>query len=495
MTQKENYPDVLEPLKNEDAERAVLGAVLIDGNVIESIGCILKPEDFDVTKHQKLFRTMCEMNGKGTPIDLVTLSNSLKENALFEEVGGYNYLTYITELTPVSVNCGHYAKIVKEYSNKRKLAEQLTVIGNDIRQGGLDYETACSRLLDFELGENHNSKIKPIPAKQLEGAEPLSPLWGEIIYPECITQVNSEPGVGKSTFFYNLSCFGSMGNDFLGVEFSKRLKIAYVDIETPTWKRKIKLETISDSELPENLYFFDYLDLKSDFAQFFTICKKEKYDLVILDTQSRILNLEQENDNSEANKLMGLLRRLSRETACAIVLIHHTTKSEKKGVYSGRGASAIGGAVDVVVNMELLEQDVIKLKVDKNRLSGDYQTLFIRKIGEDKFEPFIPPNESSSGFERFEVQEFILALADKKTVWATAEMQSSGQEEGFSDSTIKRGISNLSQTGKLKKIRRGVYEIISLGQRVKSSDPRVEPNDPMTLTAEKVQYMPDQPLF
>jgi len=235
MTQKENYPDVLEPIKNEDAERAVLGAVLIDGNVIESIGCILKPKDFDVTKHQKLFRTMCEMHGKGTPIDLVTLSNSLKENALFEEVGGYNYLTYITELTPASANCGHYAKIVIEYSNKRKLAEQLELITNDIRRGELDYETACSRLLDFELGENHNSKIKPIPAKQLEGSEPLSPLWGEIIYPECITQVNSEPGVGKSTFFYNLSCFGSMGKDFLGVGFSKRLKIAYVDIETPTW--------------------------------------------------------------------------------------------------------------------------------------------------------------------------------------------------------------------------------------------------------------------
>jgi len=65
-----------------------------------------------------------------------------------------------------------------------------------------------------------------------------------------------------------------------------------------------------------------------------------------------------------------------------VVLVHHSAKTEKKGVYSGRGASAIGAAVDVVVNMEAIDSDSIRLKVDKNRISGDYMTLFIKKRAE-----------------------------------------------------------------------------------------------------------------
>jgi len=90
-------------------------------------------------------------------------------------------------------------------------------------------------------------------------------------------------------------------------------------------------------------------------------------------------------DNADANRMMNMLRRLVSECGCSVVLVHHTSKSEKKGVYSGRGASAIGGAVDVVVNMEALDPESIKLKVDKNRISGDYMTLFIRKTGERAF--------------------------------------------------------------------------------------------------------------
>jgi len=90
-------------------------------------------------------------------------------------------------------------------------------------------------------------------------------------------------------------------------------------------------------------------------------------------------------DNADANRMMDMLRRLARETGSAALLVHHCSKSDKKGVYSGRGASAIGGAVDVVVNMEALDPESIKLKVDKNRISGDYMTLFIRKTGERAF--------------------------------------------------------------------------------------------------------------
>jgi len=288
-----------------------------------------------------------------------------------------------------------------------------------------------------------------------------------------------------------------MGNKFLNIAFPKQLKILYVDVETPHWKRNVKLHTISEAgePLPENLYFLNTLELKSDFFSLLNLCNKEKYDVVILDTQSRILNLEQENDNSQANRMMCLLRRLSNDTGCSIVLIHHTSKSkDKKGVYGGRGASAIGAAVDVVVNMEMLEEeDAIQLKVDKNRVLGDYQTLFIKKIGEDRFEPFTPSDESYSGFEKFNAKDLILNLASQKAIWTTSELYSEGDKEYISQSTMKRARDNLTQTGKLRKLKHGEYEIVAKVQKVKSSAPRGRNDELLNLSRLKVEQMPDKP--
>ncbi len=86
-------------------------------------------------------------------------------------------------------------------------------------------------------------------------------------------------------------------------------------------------------------------------------------------------------------------------------------------------------------------------------------TLFIRKTGDEKFEQFVPEGQTLSGFEKFKVQEFILSLSEKKGVWTTLELQYECQEQGFKDRTIKRSISNLTQSGRLIRISRGEYEI------------------------------------
>jgi len=459
---------------------------------------MLQPEDFYSDKHQKLFRTMLDMHSKGISIDIVTLSNELNSKGLIDEIGGAYNLTHLEEMCPSSANFKHYSDILKELSNKRKLSEKLTGIVSDINNNKIDYASAAAKLDEMDVGYSSKSNLVPVSAKDLgKDFEPVETLWGEILYPACITQVNSEPGVGKTTFFYNIGINGALGNKFLNISFPKQLKILYVDVETPNWKRNLKLHTISDAgkPLPENLYFLNTLELQSGFYSLLNICKKEKYDVVILDTQSRILNLEQENDNSQANRMMGLLRRLSNETGCSIVLIHHTSKSkDKKGVYGGRGASAIAAAVDVVVNMEMLEEeDAIRLKVDKNRVLGDYQTLFIRKIGEDRFEPFIPSDKSYSGFEKFNAQDLILDLVNIKTVWETSELYSEGEKQGFSESTIKRARDNLTQSGKLRKVGHGVYEIVTKGQKVKSSDPIGGNNELLNFSRISVEQMPDKP--
>ena len=75
-------------LYSKETERAFLGSVLIDPNVLKQINGKLKPEHFYFKKHKVIFQTILDMIQGGKIVDLVTLTNRLKETDKLEEVGG-----------------------------------------------------------------------------------------------------------------------------------------------------------------------------------------------------------------------------------------------------------------------------------------------------------------------------------------------------------------------------------------------------------------------
>jgi len=210
------------PPKSEDAEIATLGSVIIDGNVMEYLQDLLEPEDYYSTKHKKIFSTMLGMQSRGISIDIVTMSDELSSRGWLEEVGGCLYLTHLHELTPSSANAEQYAKIVKEYSNQRKLSEKLIAILTDIKDNKIDYAGAAAQVEEIDIGYSGKSNLVPISAKDLGEDTVVEALWGDLFFPACITQINSEPGVGKTTFALNIAINGCKGSEFLDVPFSKK---------------------------------------------------------------------------------------------------------------------------------------------------------------------------------------------------------------------------------------------------------------------------------
>src|SRR5439155_435730 len=97
------------PPQSLEAEESVLGAVMLDNTVVDRVVEMLRPEDFYRGAHRKLFRAMVELNGRSEPIDLITLSETLKARGDLAEVGGGAYLAELTERA-LSVNAVHYAK-------------------------------------------------------------------------------------------------------------------------------------------------------------------------------------------------------------------------------------------------------------------------------------------------------------------------------------------------------------------------------------------------
>lgn len=120
------------PPQNLDAERGVLGSVLLMPEAIDEVAEVIRPEYFYSEAHQKIFQAihhLFENNVKG--IDGVTLANELQRRNELEEVGGAMYLTEILEAVPHAAHVKYYSSIVREKWMQRTLIYACTEILSD----------------------------------------------------------------------------------------------------------------------------------------------------------------------------------------------------------------------------------------------------------------------------------------------------------------------------------------------------------------------------
>jgi replicative DNA helicase len=119
----EMYTDRIPPY-SEEAEQAVLGAILIDPAVIDKVSERLKVVDFYRQPHQRLFQVISELREAKQPIDLVTLTAELQARKMLDEVGGVPYLNLLLNGVPTTANVEYYARIVQEKAIRRHLIRQ-----------------------------------------------------------------------------------------------------------------------------------------------------------------------------------------------------------------------------------------------------------------------------------------------------------------------------------------------------------------------------------
>lgn len=118
------------PPQNIEAEQSVLGAILLDKEVLSSVTEIISSQDFYREDHREIFEAIMDLYEKGEPIDLITVAEQLKVRGSLEAVGGLEYLTNLANLVPTTANAKHYAKIVEEKSILRRLIKASSEIIN-----------------------------------------------------------------------------------------------------------------------------------------------------------------------------------------------------------------------------------------------------------------------------------------------------------------------------------------------------------------------------
>lgn len=145
------------PPQNTDAEASLLGAILIDSDAIVKIADIVKPLDFYDPKNGRIFEAIMQLYEKHSPIDVLTLSDQLKNTGFIEYVGGASYLTELTNFVPTAANVEQYAQIVAEKAMRRRLIK----VSQDNVELGYNEERLLQELIEeaetklFEVSQQH----------------------------------------------------------------------------------------------------------------------------------------------------------------------------------------------------------------------------------------------------------------------------------------------------------------------------------------------------
>lgn len=136
-------PEKLPP-QNIEAERSVLGSLMLDKSAILKVVDFLTPQDFYKGNHQDIYQSMVELFERREPIDLLSLGSRLKEKENLEEIGGNSYLTELINSVPTASNILSYAKLVQ----KKRILRDLISVSHEIGLMGYNEDEDVEILMD-----------------------------------------------------------------------------------------------------------------------------------------------------------------------------------------------------------------------------------------------------------------------------------------------------------------------------------------------------------
>lgn len=395
---------------NADAERSVLGAVLLDNKALGVAVELLQPADFFLPQHQRLYKRMLALGERQQPIDLVTLAEELDRAGELDAAGGPAYLAQLIDGVPRVSNVAEYAQIVKQKALLCSVIRTAEAIKLQAQaQDGDDSETILGRAAESfaELAKvSGQSGLRLFSAKEIveAGQESKDYLIFPIALPGIVVEIDGlQKLAGKTTFVLSAIRAALGGESFLGRP-ARPIRALYVTEENPqTFAVALERTGLGD----------DHPDLRIvPFTQFGghtwahtaafveRVCDDYGPSLVVLDTLFGVVQAspEQENDAGFAEQAIRPIRQLAGRRNVAVIVTRHERKAGGEVGVSGRGSGALSGAVDIVAQLQRLPRE----GPTRRRLS------FVGRIGADILEIELLPDGrfvlvESSGPAKFDL--------------------------------------------------------------------------------------------
>ena len=260
---------------NDEAEKSVLGSMLIDGDAIMTASEILTPDDFYQKQYGVVFGAMTELYNRGTKVDLVTLQNELRKKNSAPEIADMEFVRDLLGAVATSANIKYYSKIVKEKSTLRSLIREAQSVEN------LAYEDSqpVEDILDeseknmFRIFEQRNTSefvpIRQVVVDTLNTIEKASRTTGNVtgistgfadldyktsgLQKSDLILVAARPSMGKTAFVLNMAEYMAFRKNkhvaIFSLEMSKgQLMNRLLAMEARVDSQNIRNGNLSDEE-------------------------------------------------------------------------------------------------------------------------------------------------------------------------------------------------------------------------------------------------------
>ncbi|MBQ2058144.1 MAG: replicative DNA helicase [Firmicutes bacterium] len=385
------------PPHDEDAEKSVLGAILIDKDVFFSVSEFVKADDFYSGAHREIFSAMLDLYQRSEPIDVVTVSDALSRRSTLETVGGRVYVATLSAFVPTTANAVQYAKIVAEKAMLRRLISAAGGVVEEAMSEALDsrvvLDHAEQSILEIAKGSGNRDliSISEVMKRNLDQIREAEKNGGEVpglktgfrsidkltngFKKSDLIIVAARPSMGKTAFALNIAANAA-------IKEKKRVAIFSLEMNADSLgMRLLAMEARVDSSLLQlgTLSAEDWdsiqmasqrlaeADITIDESNGSTVmeirnkCRRiaarGPIDLIIIDYLTLIeATGRAENRQQEVSAISRYLKQLAREMECPVIVVSQLSRAaeqrngDKRPMLSDlRESGAIEQDADVVI--------------------------------------------------------------------------------------------------------------------------------------------------
>ena len=348
------------------AEQSVLGSIIIDNDAIINVSNIIVSDDFSYDTHKIIYQAMIDLYTQSKPIDLLTITENIRNITNLEEVGGYTYISSLTSIADYSKNVDYYAQIVKEKSTLRQLVSasksiiETATSGKTVEQV---LDVAEKSIFDISQEKNRSSlnHIKDVLIATYDVIEQNYKNKGRMtgittgfadlnfmtngLQSTDLILVAARPATGKTAFALNLAYNAAKSGKKVAIfslEMSKTQLVQRVlSAESKVELKKIKTGELEEEDWPKlinsislmtkyDIYINDtaginLLEIRSE-------CRKLKMqkglDMIVID-YLQLMESEGNNQNrqQEISKISRGLKILAKEMECPIIALSQLSRA------------------------------------------------------------------------------------------------------------------------------------------------------------------------
>ncbi len=384
------------PPHNEEAERSVLGAAMLNKEVLFDILEEVKEDDFYNESHKEIFRAIWELYRKNSAVDMLTVCEELKSRQSLDMVGGRAYIATLTAEVPSTANGREYAKIIAE----KAIMRQMIRTAEDITEKGYESKMAAREILDYaESGifqiaqmrqKNDYTKIQDVLLENLKIIDAAAQNKDKItgiptgfhdldektsgLQRSDLVIVAARPGMGKTAFALNIAQQSAVKHGTSAIIFSLEMSKEQLGQRLLAMQARVEMQQLKQGDLDRKDW--DRVSLGVDelnnskividdtpgisLMEMRNKCRRLKaeqgLDLSVVD-YLQLMTFEGKTDNrqQEISALSRNMKLLAREMNCPVILLSQLSRApelrqDKRPMLSDlRESGSIEQDADIVI--------------------------------------------------------------------------------------------------------------------------------------------------